>query len=149
MSHHLLLIFHLLGAAICVGGHLVLTIGILPEVLKKKDPEILLNFERKFEKIGIPALLVMVITGVWMAYQFGIGVSAWFRFSNPIETVVSLKLILLFITLLFALSANFFVLPKLSAKSLPLMAFHIISVTLIGVLMLILGSFVRYGGISF
>ena len=150
MSHHLFLIFHLLGAAIWVGGHLVLTIGILPEVLKKKDPEILLNFERKFEKIGIPALLVMVITGVWMAYQFGIGVlSAWFRFSNPIETVVSLKLILLFITLIFALSANFFVLPKLSAKSLPLMAFHIISVTLIGVLMLILGSFVRYGGISF
>lgn len=148
MSHHLLLIFHLLGAAVWVGGHLVLAIGILPEVLKKNDPEILLNFERKFEKIGIPALLVMVITGVWMAYQFGICVSAWFRFSNSIETVVSLKLILLFITVLFALSANFFVLPKLSVKNLPLMAFHIISVTVIGVLMLILGSFVRYGGIS-
>lgn len=148
MSHHLLLIFHLLGAAVWVGGHLVLAIGILPEVLKKNDPEILLNFERKFEKIGIPALLIMVITGVWMAYQFGIGLNAWFRFSNPIETVVSLKLILLFLTVLFALSANFFVLPKLSGKNLPLMAFHIIAVTVIGVLMLILGSFVRYGGIS-
>ena len=51
MSHHLLLIFHLLGAAIWVGGHLILAIGILPEVLKKKDPEILLNFEKKYEKI--------------------------------------------------------------------------------------------------
>ncbi len=149
MSHHLLLIFHLLGAAIWVGGHLVLCLGILPEVLKKKDPEILLSFERKYEKIGLPALLVMVVSGVWMAYQFGFGVSEWFHFSNPVETVVSLKLLLLFITVIFALSANFLVLPKLSAEKLPLMAFHIVSVTLLGVAMLVLGSFVRYGGINF
>ncbi len=148
MSHHLLLIFHLLGAAIWVGGHLILAIGILPEVLKKKDPEILLNFERKYEKIGIPALLIMVISGIWMSYQFGIGFSDWFYFENPIETVISIKLILLFTTILFALSANIFVLPKLSPKKLPLMAFHVISVTILGVLMLIIGSFVRYGGIS-
>ena len=149
ISHHLLLVIHLLGAAVWVGGHLILSTTILPEALKRRNPEILTNFEEKYEKIGMPALILMVITGIWMAYQFGIGVSAWFRFSNPIETVVSLKLILLFITVLFALSANFFVLPKLSVKNLPLMAFHIISVTVIGVLMLILGSFVRYGGISF
>ncbi|WKS95671.1 copper resistance protein CopD [Riemerella columbina] len=147
MSHHLLLIFHLIGAAIWVGGHLVLTLGILPEVLRKKSPELLLNFERKYEKIGMPALVVMVITGVWMAYQFGQGISTWFHFSNPIETVISIKLLLLFSTVLFALSANLWVLPKLSAKTLPLMAFHIISVTIIGVCMLILGSFVRYGGL--
>lgn len=148
MSHHLLLIFHLLGATIWVGGHLVLALRILPEVLRKKDPEILLNFERKYEKIGMPALLIMVITGIWMAYQMGIDWKQWFHFSNAIETVVSLKLSLLFLTILFALSANIFVLPKLSPQKLPLMAFHIISVTVIGVLMLILGSFVRYGGIQ-
>lgn len=147
MSLHLLLILHLIGAAIWVGGHLVLAIGILPEVLKKKSPEILLNFERKYEKIGMPALIVMVITGIWMAYQFGQGVQTWFHFSNPIETVISLKLILLITTVLFAISANVFVLPKLSPKNLPLMAFHIISVTTIGVALLVLGSFVRYGGI--
>lgn len=148
MSHHLLLVLHLIGATIWVGGHLILAIGILPEVLNKKDPQILLNFEKKYEKIGMPALLVMVITGIWMSVQFGIGFSQWFRFANPLETVVSLKLLLLFTTILFALSANIFVLPKLSPKNLNLMAFHIISVTTIGVLMLILGSFVRYGGIS-
>ena len=148
MSHHLLLVLHLIGATIWVGGHLILAIGILPEVLNKKDPQILLNFEKKYEKIGMPALLVMVITGIWMSVQFGIDFSQWFRFANPLETVVSLKLLLLFTTILFALSANIFVLPKLSPKNLNLMAFHIISVTTIGVLMLILGSFVRYGGIS-
>lgn len=148
MSHHLLLIFHLLGATIWVGGHLVLAIGILPEVLKKKDPEILLNFEKKYEKIGMPSLLVMVVSGIWMAYQFGVGISQWFHFANPIETVVSIKLLLLFTTVLFALNARIFVIPKLSPQRLPWMAFHIISVTTLGVLMLIMGSFVRYGGIS-
>ena len=148
MSHHLLLIFHLLGACIWVGGHLVLAIGILPEVLKKKDPEILLNFERKYEKIGIPALLVMVITGVWMSYQFGVKFQDWFHFSNPLETAISIKILFLLITVMFAISANFFVLPKLSPKSLPLMAFHIICVTLLGVGFLLVGSFIRFGGIS-
>ena len=47
MSHHLLLILHLLGSAIWVGGHLILSFIILPEVLRKKDPEILLKFEKK------------------------------------------------------------------------------------------------------
>ncbi|MDO4224468.1 MAG: copper resistance protein CopD [Bergeyella zoohelcum] len=148
MSHHLLLVLHLLGAAIWVGGHLVLAIGILPEVLRKKDPQILLRFEKKYEPIGMPALLVMVITGVLMAYKYGQGISTWFHFSNPLETVISLKLSLLITTILFAMSAQFLVIPKLSPKTLPLMAFHIISVTTIGVLMLILGSFVRFGGIS-
>ncbi len=149
MSHHLLLIFHLLGATIWVGGHLVLCIGILPEVLQKKSPEILLNFEKKFEKIGMPALLIMVISGIWMSYQLGVTFQDWFHFENPVETVVSLKLGLIFLTILFALSAQIFVLPKLSPKNLNVMAFHIISVTLIGVTMLVLGSFVRYGGINF
>ena len=100
-------------------------------------------------KIGMPALVIMVITGVWMAYQFGFGFSTWFQFKNPVETVISLKLLLLFVTILFALSAQFLVLPRLSGKTLPLMAFHIISVTTIGVLMLVLGSFVRFGGVNF
>lgn len=149
MSHHLLLILHLLGACVWVGGHLILSVTILPQVLKKKDVKLLLDFEKKYEKTGIPALFLMVITGVWMSYQFGIGFSNWFHFSNPIETVISLKLILLLTTVLFAISANFFVIPKLTVKTLPLMAFHILSVTTIGILMLILGSFVRYGGLSF
>lgn len=148
MPHHLLLIFHLLGACIWVGGHLVLALGILPEVLRKKDPEILLNFERKYEKIGMPAFLIMIISGVWMSYQFGVKWNDWFHFANPLETAISLKLIFLFATILFALSANIFVLPKLSPKTLPLMAFHIISVTLLGIGFLVVGSFIRYGGIS-
>ncbi|CAM4046740.1 Copper resistance protein CopD [Flavobacterium antarcticum] len=40
-THHLLLILHLLAAAVWVGGHLVLSVSFLPEALQKKDPKII------------------------------------------------------------------------------------------------------------
>jgi putative copper export protein len=148
MSHHLLLIIHLLCASIWVGGHLLLVFGHLPQALKEKNQNIILNYERKYEPVGMTALVLLVVTGIMMAYKYGVGIEYWFHFATPIEKVVSTKLLLLLLTVLFALSAQFRVLPKLKndPDKLPEMTFHIVSVTLIGVLMLIVGSFVRFGG---
>ncbi|MEO8237798.1 MAG: CopD family protein [Flavobacterium sp.] len=148
MNHHLLLIIHLLSATIWVGGHLLLAFGYLPQALKEKNQNIILNYERKYEPVGMTALVLLVITGILMAYQYGVSIEYWFQFETPIEKVVSTKLALLFLTVLFALSAQFRVLPKLkkSNDKLPEMTFHIVSVTIIGVLMVIFGSFVRFGG---
>jgi putative copper export protein len=149
MNHHFLLILHLLSATIWVGGHLLLVFGYLPQALKEKNQNIILNYERKYEPVGMTALVLLVITGILMAYQYGVSIEYWFQFETPIEKVVSTKLTLLFMTVLFALSAQFRVLPKLkkSPEKLPEMTFHILSVTIIGVLMVVLGSFVRYGGL--
>lgn len=149
MNHHLLLILHLLSATIWVGGHLLLCFAYLPQAIRQKDPKIILNYEKKYEPVGMSALVLLVITGILMAYKYGVTVSYWFQFATPIEKVVSTKLVFLLITIAFALSAQFRVLPKLKKDSgkLPEMTFHIISVSLIGVLMLILGSFVRFGGL--
>ncbi|MBF3283866.1 copper transporter, partial [Pseudomonas aeruginosa] len=51
-----LLFLHLLGAAIWVGGHLVLALGILPGALRRRDPQAIRAFEQVYERIGIPAL---------------------------------------------------------------------------------------------
>ena len=70
--------------------------------------------------------------------------------STPIEKVVSLKLSFLLTSICFAISAQTRVLPQLrkgNLKKLPEMAFHIICVTLLGVLMVIFGSLVRIGGL--
>ncbi|MCC6288049.1 MAG: CopD family protein [Chitinophagaceae bacterium] len=149
MSHHLLLIIHLICASIWVGGHLFIAIRILPKALKQKNPDIILHFEKEYEPIGIAALLLLVITGIWMTLQFGIAVNRWFTFSSPIERVTSTKLLLLLGTVIFAVSAQTRVLPQLKKSSgkIPEMAAHIIAVTAIGVAMLVLGSFARYGGI--
>jgi len=147
MYHHILLIVHLLAATIWVGGHLFLSIRFLPEAIKTKEVSIIKNFKDKFEPIGMPALIISILTGIAMAYDYDVTFTKWFSFSNGIEKVVSLKLILLFITITLAMNAQLFLFPKLTSKNLPKAALQIILVTLIGVTMLILGSLVRIGGI--
>lgn len=148
-THHILLVLHLIAATIWVGGHLVLAIGYLPKALKHKDFSYIGNFEKTYEPIGMPSLAVLIITGILMAYDYNAGFSSWFSFATPIERVVSLKITFLLTTVCFAISAQTRVLPKLrkgQLNKLPEMAVHIICVTLIGVLMVILGSLVRIGG---
>lgn len=146
---HFLLIIHLLGATIWVGGHILLSVVILPQVWKEKSVEKLFNFESRYEWFGMPALFLMILTGIRMAYIYNVKLSTWFSFSTPIERVISLKLFCLIGIFILALSAQFYVLPRLKTdiKKLPLMTFHILTVTTLSIAMLILGSFVRYGGI--
>mgnify|MGYP001239176535 CR=1 FL=1 len=146
MSHHLILIWHLLAATIWVGGHLLLSIRFLPEAFKKKEVAVIVNFKNKFEPIGMPALVILLLTGIIMVYDFGIPVSDWFSFASPMERLVSIKLSLLLLTFVLAINAQLFVFPKLTADKLVPVAFQIIAVTIIGISMLILGSFFRVGG---
>ncbi|MEJ5056250.1 CopD family protein [Sphingobacterium sp. MYb382] len=147
MKHQIILIIHLLSATIWVGGHLLLAIRYLPTALKHKDTQVISNFEKKFEPLGLPALLLLVITGLLMAYTYGVDMQLWFSFSNPIEKIVSIKLVLLFVTLALALHARLFIIPKLSPQNIVPMAFHILLITAIGVAMLVLGASVRFGGL--
>lgn len=149
MNHHLLLIVHLFAATVWVGGHVYIAVRILPKVLKSKDVELLLAMEKSYEPLGMVALLLLVVTGIAMALQFGIGWHQWFSFSSPIERVVSIKLMLLLATLFLAISAQTRVIPRLKSQPHKLveMAVHVIAVTIFGLAMLVLGTFVRYGGI--
>jgi putative copper export protein len=147
MDHHLLLIIHLLCAALWVGDHLLLVFAYLPQAFITKDQNIILDYEKKYEPVGMIALVLLVISGVLMAYKYNVTIEYWFHFDSPIEKVVSTKLLLLLLTVAFALSAQFRVLPKLKndPNKLPEMTFHIVAVTLIGVLMLVFGTFIRFG----
>jgi putative copper export protein len=147
MKHQLFLILHLVAATIWVGGHLILAIRFLPQALKKKDASVLKNFKDKFEPVGLPALLVLVVTGIAMAYDYNVTFTQWFSFSNSIEKVVSIKLLLLFTTVILAVNAQLRVFPKLSSDSLLPVAIQIVAVTLLGVAMLVMGSWVRIGGL--
>jgi len=145
--HHILLIIHLICATIWVGGHLFLAVRILPKALKEKNISLLKNFKNSYEPFGMPSLILLVITGILMAYNYNVTFSTWFSFSNGIERVVSVKLILLLCTFCMAIIADRFIFPKLTEKNMYKAGIFIVSVTLIGIAMLILGSFVRYGGI--
>lgn len=147
MDHFWLLLFlHVLGATIWTGGHLALSFIVLPQALKARDPQILLNFEEGFERIGMPALFIQITTGFWMAWQISPGVATWFAFSDPIAAAIGIKLVLLLTTAGFAINARFRVIPTLSPETLPLMAWHIRTVTALSIVFVATGVFLRTGG---
>lgn len=147
MHHQIILIIHLLAASIWVGGHLFLILRILPATLQQKDISILSDYRLKFGKIGMPSLLILVVTGILLAYDYNVPISDWFSFSNPIEKIISIKLLLLFTSLSLAVHAQKVVFPKLTSNRMLPAIVEIIIVTLIAVSMLILGSLVRVGGL--
>lgn len=140
----LLIILHTIAASIWIGGHLILSLILVPEALKKRDYLIISNFETRFEKVGIPALLIQVITGIWMAVKY-LPVKDWFDFSNSMSALISTKLLLLAATILLALHARLVIIPKLTNEKIPLLASHIFLVTLISILFLIVGLSFRLG----
>ncbi len=140
-----LLIAHLLGATIWTGGHLILSLVVLPKALLKQDIDILLQFEGQFEKIGIPALVVQIATGLWMAHKLLPNTKSWFTYDNDLSILIGLKLLLLVATILVALHARFYVIPKLSTQTLKAFSVNIILVTLLSVSFVIVGTLFRTG----
>jgi putative copper export protein len=143
-----LLLLHILGATIWTGGHLVLALVVLPKVLREKAPAELLRFESGFEKIGIPALLVQVATGLWLAHQMVPDVGQWLDFGNPLSRGIGAKLMLLAITIAFAADARLRIIPRLTEKNLTALAWHIIPVTVVSVLFVVVGVSFQTGWLS-
>lgn len=145
--YRLVLIFHLLGATVWVGGHLVLSLAILPRALRERQPSIILDFESGYERIGIPALLVQLVTGLWLAHHWVPGVVDWFSPSTPQAGLILVKLALLAATIVLGAHARLRIIPRLSGENLPLLAWHVITVTLLGVAFLVVGVAFRTGAL--
>ncbi len=144
----ILILLHVLGAAVWTGGHLILALTVLPKVLKEKRPEQLAWFESAYERIGLPALAIQVGTGVWLAYRMIPDVYQWFSFGDPISSLIGIKLILLAITAALAIDARLRLIPKLNAGNLTALMWHIIPVTIVSVLFVFIGIYFRTGWLS-
>ncbi|WP_420807246.1 copper resistance protein CopD [Alteromonas facilis] len=140
-----MILAHILGATVWTGGHIVLALAVLPRVLKEKSPQRLLEFESAFERIGKPAMLIQIVTGLLLAHRLLPDISLWLDWSNPISRVIAIKFILLTLTILLAVDAKLRVLPKLSQQNLWDMALHIIAVTLLSIIFVIVGVSFKTG----
>lgn len=140
-----LLLLHIIAATIWTGGHIVLSVVVLPRVLREKSATRLIDFESVYEKIGMPALIVQIVTGLILAYRLLPDINLWFDMSNPVAHGIVAKLTLLLLTFIFALDAKFRVIPVLSKNNLTDMAWHIIPVTLISILFVVVGVSFRVG----
>lgn len=142
------LMFHVLGATVWTGGHLVLSFCILPVALKERSPDYIRRFEQRFEKIGIPALALQIATGLYMAFQLQADVSHWFGFDTPISQTLTLKFSFLAATALLAVDARLRIIPHLTEHNLKSLAWHVIPVTVISVLFVLVGVSFRTGGLA-
>lgn len=142
-----LIVLHLLGASIWIGGHIVLSTAVLPRALQNRDPASLLDFESAFERVGLPALLLQVATGLWLAYLWLPRVSAWFALDTALSRLIAAKLVLLAATLVLALHARLRLIPRLDRDNLVVLAYHIIAVTIISIGFLLVGVGIRTHGL--
>ncbi|MDN5561523.1 MAG: CopD family protein [Psychrobacter sp.] len=140
-----ILILHLLGATVWTGGHLILTLVVLPKALSSRNIDGLMQFEQLFERVGMLALVLQIITGLWMAYQLLPNIAAWFKLDNDFSILISLKLLLLLMTVLVALHARFYRIPRLSIHTLKGFSINIILVTLFSVAFVVVGTLFRTG----
>lgn len=147
MVYRIIVLIHVLFATIWVGGHLILAFGFLPRALKQKDPAVVEQFESKFEPIGLPAFAIQVLTGIWLGVFYDSQPLGWFTFQGSLSVLLALKVILVLLTLLLAIHARFWIIPKLNPENLKALAWHIIAVTAIGVMLVVLGVSIRTGGL--
>lgn len=143
-----LVILHTLGATVWTGGHLVLAVTVLPQALKNRDPDRIHAFEEHFENFGLLALLLQVMTGLWLTWMYFPGFQNFFAFESYLSTYIAIKLGLLFGTLALAIHARFFIIPKLTKDTLNALAYHIIGITALAVLFVVMGTGIRLGGFT-
>ena len=144
----LLVILHTLGATIWTGGHLVLAVTVLPRALKLQDPDVIHQFEEHFETFGLVSLLSQVITGLWLTWLYFPGLQNFLAFDSYLSVYIAIKLGLLVGTLVLALHARFFIIPKLTKETLNSLAYHIVGVTTLAVLFVVVGAGIRLGGLT-
>lgn len=140
-----MLFAHLLGAAIWAGGHLVLAVSVLPKALRARRAATITEFEAGFERIGLPALAVQVVSGLWLAERLLGSPSHWFD-DTPLARTVLLKLGLLAATVALALHARLRLIPRLTDETLPALAAHIVAITVVAVALVAAGASIRLGG---
>ncbi len=122
----------------------MLALGILPGALKERSTVAVEAFEIRFERVGIPALLIQVASGLYLATTLA-PPSTWLQLDNPATRAIVLKLGLLAGTLVLAAHARLRIIPHLTAENLGTLAWHIVAVTLFSVAFVIIGVGYRVG----
>jgi len=144
----LLVIVHALAATVWTGGHLVLDLGVLPRALRAQSASQIRAFEEVFEPLGLTALAIQVLTGLWMGWIYLPGCRGLFNPANPIGMLVGVKLLLLAGTAALAVHARLRLIPNLNDDNLSGLAWHIRCITALAIAFVVVGALIRLGGLG-
>jgi putative copper export protein len=105
-------------------------------------------FEEVFEPLGLTALAIQVLTGLWMGWIYLPGFQGLFNPANPIGMLVGVKLLLLASTAALAVHARLRLIPNLTDDNLGGLAWHIRSITALAIAFVVVGALIRLGGLG-
>ena len=142
----LLVIVHALAATVWTGGHLVLDLGVLPRALRAQSAAQIRAFEAVFEPLGLTALAIQVLTGLWMSWIYLPALQGLFDPANTIGMLVGVKLLLLAGTAALAVHAWLRLIPNLTDENLSGLAWHIRGITALAIAFVVVGGLIRLGG---
>ncbi|MCX5957790.1 MAG: CopD family protein [Cyanobacteria bacterium] len=143
----LLVIVHALAATVWTGGHLVLDLGVLPRALRERSATQIRAFEEVFEPLGLTALAIQVLTGLWMGWIVLPGFRGLLNPANPIGMLVGVKLLLAG-TAALAVQARLRLIPNLTDDYLSGLAWHIRGITALAIAFVVVGDLIRLGGLG-
>ncbi|MFN9934469.1 MAG: CopD family protein [Cyanobacteriota bacterium] len=144
----LLVIVHALAATVWSGGHLVLDLGALPRALRARSAAKIRAFEEVIEPLGLTALAIQVLTGLWMGWIYLPGFQDLFNLANPIGMLVGVKLLLLAGTAALAVQARLRLIPTLTDDNLSRLAWHIRGITALAIAFVVVGGLIRLAGLG-
>jgi putative copper export protein len=98
--------------------------------------------------LGLTALAIQVVTGVWMGWIVLPGFRGLLNPGNPIGMLVGVKLLLLAATAAPAIHARLRLLPNLTDDNLSALAWHIRSITALAIAFVVVGALIRLGGLG-
>lgn len=147
MLYKVMVMLHMLGASVWIGGHAVLVLMVLPHAVRENQPARVIQFERGFGRLGLVALIMQLVTGLWLAKRWIGEWSMLFRAPTPQTHLIFSKLVVLILTIAIAGYTYHRVLPRLSERGLTLFALLSSTTTVLAIFMLILGVGIRTGGL--
>ena len=124
----------------------MLVLGYVPEAIRSRDPRALLDNYQRLNRIGLPALLIVAVTGLWLASNWLPEVGLWFDASLPISALILTKLALLILTLLLLGYLRLRVLSTLTPDRTIRLGVVLALLALFATMAAAIGPSFRYGG---
>jgi len=147
MTYQLMVIMHILGACVWLGGHVVLVGAVLPTAISSGQIDHLKRFVKGFGRLGLPALILQLLTGIWLANRWIPSWSGIFTEPTPQGHLVLTKLLLIALSVPLAGYTYHRAAPRLSQdRMIPFVAVTA-AIAALAALMLIAGVGVRTGGL--
>lgn len=140
-----LVVLHLLAACVWLGGHVLLASVLKQGVLDGRNPDTIYRIESLYDRVGVPALVVQLFTGLFLAYLHVPDVGQWLAFDGPMGRLIGLKLFLQALALGIALDLRVRRFARVGSSGLSSLRWHVALIVLFSAASVFVGASFRIG----